>query len=349
MAQHPESAPHAEPARRTAPARATFSTEHFAREHRFDAWRGLLGLTHDIEGRPEDFHAHVTSTAVGPMIASEMSASPQGVARSPHRVRRDSLDHVVLHLVSAEFGVERGDDRFHVPVGVVTVNTLSQPFRRTVSPEHGSLILSLPRHLVAEVLPEPETFHGQILRGGVGTLFREHMRTLVRHAPSIVPVEAEGLARATAQLLASGLEPTRGRFAAARTGLRAAAVVRCKRYVERHLRSPDLTPEAICRAVGLSRSALYRLFAEDGGIATYIRSRRLQAARDALAKPLKPRVSEVAYTYGFTNAATFSRAFRDAYGVNPTDSGALTDGAGHETDIFAAWMDAVSQAPHRRC
>jgi AraC-like DNA-binding protein len=324
-------------------SRVTFDTAQVAPEHRFDAWRSILALTHEIDGAPDGFDARLTSTSLGTLVASEMSASPQSVARPPQRVRRDGLDHVVLHLTSSDFDVEMGDARFRVPSGSITVNTLSRPFRRSAAAEQGSIVLSLSRDLVAGVLPEPEVFHGHVLQGPLGHLFGEHMRSLVRHAHLVTAAEADGLARATAQLLAAGLEPARSRIRSSRVEIEAAVLLRCKRYVERHLGSPTLTPDAICREIGLSRSTLFRLFRSSGGISSYIRMQRLRAAHNALAAPDQPRVSDVAHRYGFSDAAAFSRAFRTTFGTSPRDVGGdPRDKHQAENSIFAAWMQKIS-------
>ncbi len=325
------------------PRRAEFSTETSDPADRFEAWRGIVGLTHEIDSPVEIFQARVSSTLLGDMIASQMWSSPQSVARSSRRIRRDGLDHVTLHLTTAAFDVEMGESRFHVPAGGITVNTLARPFRRSVAPEHGSLVLSLARDLVAAVLPDPEVFHGQVLRDGFGPLLAEHMRTVVQHGHRVEPAAMPGLARATAQLLSAALEPSRARLDASQAARDAAAAVRCKRYIEAHLRSPELGVDTICRQVGLSRAVLYRLFAEHGGVLAYIQGRRLDAARKTLLTMEKPRVTEVAYAFGFTNTSAFSRAFRQAFGTSPSEAAdsAVSPRVGEA--VFETWMKAVAQ------
>lgn len=323
----------------------TFDTDQVVPEHRFEAWRALLGVTHDIAAQSSDFSARVTSTSIDRIIVREMSASPQAVGRSRQRVRSDGLDHFVLHLTTASFNASTEDGEIHAPTGSITFNALSQPFRRTAAPERQSHILSLSRDLVAEVLPDPDAFHGAVLTGGVGQILAAHMTTTVRHAHLIAPEQAEGVARASAHLLAAALAPTRRALGESQRSREAAVLVRCKRYIEHHLTSANLSPDAICRQVGISRSVLYRLFAEAGGVARYIKGRRLRAARAALSTAAgSKRISEVAYSVGFTDLPTFSRAFKQAYGVNPSDvaGSAISAADPAEIDLFAEWVRAVT-------
>jgi AraC-like DNA-binding protein len=318
-----------------------FDTDLVAPEHRFEAWRALLGMTHDIAAADHNFSGRVVSTSLDRMVVRTMSASPQAVQRSRRRIRADGLDHVVLHLTSDPFDArtERGDP--HVHAGSITVNVLSQPFVRSAAEERNSAIVSLSRDLVSTWLPEPEAYHGTVLTPEGGALLAAHMMSLVGNAHRIGPGQAEGLARATAQMLAASLAPTRVSLAEAARSREAAMLLRCKRYIERHLSAPDLSPDTICRRIGVSRSSLYRLFHDAGGVAQYIRARRLHATRAALAEAGGARrVFEIAYEYGFTDAAAFSRSFRKAYGMSPSDLAAATSAVVGtvETDLFSEWI-----------
>ncbi|WP_342149796.1 helix-turn-helix domain-containing protein [Methylorubrum sp. SB2] len=324
-----------------------FDTELVAPEHRFEAWRALLGMTHDIAAPKDNFSARVVSTTLDRMVVRSMSASPQTVERSRRRIRADGLDHIVLHRTSAPFDARTEHGDRHVPAGAITVNVLSQPFERGAAAERDSAILSLSRDLVSAWLPEPEAYHGAVLPPGA--LLAAHMDGLVSHAGRIAPAQGEGLARATAQMLAATLAPTRASLAEAARSREATMLLRCKRHIERRLCAPDLSPDTICRRVGVSRSVLYRLFSEVGGVAQYIRARRLHAARAALAQAGgRRRVSDIAYAYGFTDIAAFSRSFRQAYGLRPSELAAATGPVAEtfadtaEADLFSEWMRAVA-------
>jgi AraC-like DNA-binding protein len=63
----------------------------------------------------------------------------------------------------------------------------------------------------------------------------------------------------------------------------------------------------------------YRLFEPVGGVASYIRTRRLARARQELTAPgLEDyRIGPIAYRAGFQSIPAFNRAFRAAYGQIP--------------------------------
>ena len=98
-----------------------------------------------------------------------------------------------------------------------------------------------------------------------------------------------------------------------------ASSARARRYIEAHLYDPDLTPDGVRQASGLSRATLYRLFQHEGGLFAYIRNCRLRAAANELLRfPDRP-VVEIAYLCGFGSAPDFARAFRRAYDMTPSD------------------------------
>jgi AraC-like DNA-binding protein len=74
----------------------------------------------------------------------------------------------------------------------------------------------------------------------------------------------------------------------------------------------------LCREAATSRSQLYRLLEEEGGVARYIQRRRLSESFAILcdARSNLP-IGEIAETLCFSDASSFSRAFRREFGMSP--------------------------------
>lgn len=94
-----------------------------------------------------------------------------------------------------------------------------------------------------------------------------------------------------------------------------------KRVIASKLSDPNLSIETIQSVVGASRATLFRDFAPIGGIHRYIRERRLEHAYRELAlrKDQRGVVSAVWKASGFSSLSDFSRAFRNHYGVPPSE------------------------------
>jgi AraC-like DNA-binding protein len=99
-------------------------------------------------------------------------------------------------------------------------------------------------------------------------------------------------------------------------------LARIRGFVRDRLRHADLSPEMIARGVGLSTRRVHELFgSEPASLMRWIWQERLRRCRAELAaSALRNRsVAEIAFSWGFTSQAHFSRAFRAQTGLTPRD------------------------------
>jgi len=94
---------------------------------------------------------------------------------------------------------------------------------------------------------------------------------------------------------------------------------RVVKVVNAHLSDANLTSDLIAKEVGLSRVHLYRKLKEltNQSARDYVRNIRLAKAAELLAQK-KVAVSEVASLVGFNNPNNFATAFRELYGMTPS-------------------------------
>lgn len=92
------------------------------------------------------------------------------------------------------------------------------------------------------------------------------------------------------------------------------------KIINTNISNPELNVEMLASGVGMSRVHMHRKLKELMSISArdLIRSVRLKQAATLL-KSKKLAVSEVAYATGFSNLSYFSNAFREFYGISPTD------------------------------
>ncbi|CAN5294037.1 hypothetical protein BH10PSE12_BH10PSE12_22560 [soil metagenome] len=90
-------------------------------------------------------------------------------------------------------------------------------------------------------------------------------------------------------------------------------------YIDRQLDSMELSPESIARTHDISLRYLQMLFADNGWtVARWIRERRLLHCREELIHFAdRKSLTEIAYAWGFSDSAHFSRSFRKRFGVPP--------------------------------
>lgn len=94
-------------------------------------------------------------------------------------------------------------------------------------------------------------------------------------------------------------------------------------HVRHNFTAPDLTVDSLAAQHFISRRRLYQLFDDVGeSPSECIRSHRLEYAAGLLGDVGSPGgqvVGDVAQLSGFSDAATFARAFRRKYGMNPSE------------------------------
>ncbi|MGW4020889.1 helix-turn-helix domain-containing protein [Streptomyces sp. NPDC005009] len=183
--------------------------------------------------------------------------------------------------------------------------------------------MALPR----EALPLPRRTLDRLVAtrldgsAGTGALLTSFVRRIVSETRSYGPQDGVRLGGVLADLTAAALArqgdaenavPAETRRQALLTGIHS--------FVDRHLGTHRLTPEAIAAAHHISVRHLHRLFREQGTtVGEWVRRRRLERCRQDLLAPACAELTAQAIgaRWGFRHASEFSRAFSNTYGIPP--------------------------------
>src|SRR5215472_7731969 len=99
---------------------------------------------------------------------------------------------------------------------------------------------------------------------------------------------------------------------------------RVRQAVRRHLRTPTLGPKTLSRLVGMSRSNLYRLFEDGGGVGGYIQRERLLEVRAVSSNPVTARpIAAIAEDLCFADPSSFSLPSYESSVTPPARRGRL--------------------------
>lgn len=271
--------------------------------------------------------------------------------RTPALVAKSGLDHLLVQVYTeGGFSGMAGSAPITVTAGDICVFDLTDSFSTRSTPFSNCSLL-LPRDAISPVLDDLGPLHGMVIPSSepLAGMLAEYLLSLARRMPSLDARDALLAAQATGSLTSTILagEVRRGAKLHCSGGHRS-PLRSVSDYIDGHIHDPDLDAERIMRALGMSRASLYRLFATSGGVGRYIRRRRLSGAALELSHPTRrPRISEVATRWGFINDASFSRAFRQAFGIAPRAArernlAFLDTGSGDEASTsehaFAHWM-----------
>jgi AraC-like DNA-binding protein len=156
----------------------------------------------------------------------------------------------------------------------------------------------------------------------LGSLVSPFLSELADAAPSSPPPVGQLLAWNAVNLLATLARGQLDGEGPAPQGYRSPLTDRILRFMELHLAEEDLSPETIARAHHISVRYLHRLFQVRGTtVGRWIQRRRLEECRrDLLLRGRENQtIAAVAGRWGFPSATHFSRVFRAAYGMSPSE------------------------------
>jgi len=272
------------------------------------------------------FSADLRTYQMGPMVVGRTSMGPDA-----HRFDRSSahIGATGLDLFLIQMFVTGGDRRSsegtetQVEAGDIVIADLTRPLS-TRTNAFTNLSFIVPRALFLNRVPDLDALHGTILRGSTlaGRLMGEHLRAVWAQAPVMNEQDGPVAASATVDLLLSLLGSGAAREGANATLGPTAKLFAIRRYIEQNLGSTELGPTHLCEQFALSRASLYRQFEPLGGIAEYVRNRRLSRALRLLSAPehRQRSIAEIAAATGFADVSAFSRAFRSKFGLPPTEA-----------------------------
>lgn len=156
----------------------------------------------------------------------------------------------------------------------------------------------------------------------LGSLLSPFLSELADTASSSLPPVGELLAWNAVNVLATLATERLGRDATATPDARTPLRTRILEFIDLHLTDEDLSPETIAGAHHISARYLHRLFQDEGTtVGRWIQRRRLEECRrDLMIRARGGRtIAAVANRWGFMSATHFSRVFRAAYGMSPSE------------------------------
>jgi AraC-like DNA-binding protein len=303
-----------------------FRTQTLPHAERFGAWRESVGVFLDtrLDARTDHamFAGDVESYLLEDIVISRPRANGQKFDRASRRIARDGMDHYMIQLF-----VRGGTD-------IALGRRILKAERRIVGFDLGEVLDSfnsdfdiicalVPRARLSPLLARPDSLQAEVpSAGGGGKLLAEFMSNLFDSLPDLLPQQTGSAARALSELIATAFNADA--IAANDTSefARNALELKARTLIRNGLGRATLDPGEIAGAMGLSRSALYRLFRDSGGIAHHIREQRLRRCfADLVSERGHDRqIAEIAWRWGFADAAHFSRIFRDRFGCTPTEA-----------------------------
>ena len=305
--------------------RVIISTDSVAPSDRFEWWRSEFSSLHKVEvakDRRQTFKAHGEHWLLGPILIGRYRTPARRVVRTPVDIRRSDADHWVLRVATKGVVLSRGSfGGYRAFPGQVSIGSFAWDYSDDYSV--GEWIAAMiPRH----VLPALDVWTARpgprVLTGVKSALLADFLISLVQRLPETKPFEMPAIAEMTRVILTAHL--TDDDIASVAATPEVQSIVkreRLDRVIRDNLASARLNPKRICALVGISRSALYRLFEDRGGVAAHLQALRLEQAYANLSDPqlANRTIADLAAGCGLHNASAFTRMFRRRFGCTPSD------------------------------
>ena len=302
----------------------SFKTRDLPKGDQFDSWRdwygGVFETTTDVTASA-GFEAANSNWIIGGLTISEVASPPVAVTRSRPFVRRNPVDHWVMTLSNnSASDVSTRDRQYRVPAGVPFLLSLGEEMsiRREVGETRMQFLLS--RDAFAGAEPLLDAAVGIPLDGPRGALLADFLRMVKASLPTLSAEEASRVKSAVQAMLEACLASSGCALERAEQPMAATLMHRVRKAVARHLYSPSLGMTKLCREAATSRSQLYRLLKDQGGVAQYIQRRRLSESFAILCDTSRTfSIGRIAEMLCFADASGFSRAFRREFGITPKE------------------------------
>src|SRR6266481_4281234 len=288
------------------------------------AWQDFVKTNFPVsevpDGNDGEFRANVKLRWFGDRSLFMINANDYRVIRTGHGVRTAEAGYIAVGwLRDGTMSVEQDGRSSRLVAGMAAICDSGRPFRVWNTHDVRKIMLTLPYTAV----PGWEQLSQKVC--GIALPERTIMSAalaaslpLLDEPGTSVADNADPILQAVQWMLSASLHQSvaPGKRAPSRPKLDLA-----HQHILSHIDDPALSPDELACALHMSRRKLYQLFKERQITPSrFIRDVRLDAVAQALRSTRNAHRSilEIALDYGFSDSASFCRAFKSAFGLSPS-------------------------------
>jgi AraC-like DNA-binding protein len=294
-------------------------------QQRADFWSDLVSsyhstMTYDFPSR-DDFNSHVLRQRSATYQLVSWQSDEYSVCRTERDIRRHSDgDYRLLFPTTGHVSFAHDGQKFELLPGVALLISLDEPFALWQSAATRASVLTIPRmevdgrlHRSAPGIDRLDLTSGlgRVIRGLATNLFEEYETLTCTQFDAV----SDRLVELMCMLVLGDNRPVV-------TGHLADVEAAVRRHIRAHLDDPHLTGSTVAKALGWSLRQIQLALQQAGTTPReLIREERLKLARDHLQSPAYRNwtISDIASKLAFSSTSAFSTAFRERFGVRPSD------------------------------
>lgn len=307
-----------------------FETSHLRAKDRLSYWRdavcrNLNGITCRCPDETP-FNARLVANRTEDHIIARLSGSRHRAIRTEKARREHGDDFFVLfYQLEGPMGVSFNDTEFELQPNDLYIYDGRQNHQLIFESHFNHIAIRVPRYKLRDrwqSLEQRGSFHLKAGTDPMTRLLGANIRAMAGLANEMPPAQLERAIDNAFDLFnghVSDMAENRSGTAAGHIG---GIYARALTFIDRHVADLDLSSELVADHLGISRRYLDRIFQQNGeSVHETIQSLRLQNCASELASQEGrfQGIADIAYGWGFQNAAHFSKAFRKKYNQSPSD------------------------------
>lgn len=271
------------------------------------------------------FKGAIEASQLATLGLSRVTAAAQHVRRTPARIAQATEDYFLVSIQTAGRGRIVQDGRVaELSPGDFALYDSTRPYELIFEDAFQQHVLQLPGAVLRSRLRDTEKLTARKVCGdrGAGHLMIGMIDTLAADIDTLEAGSVAAIAESVEHILVAGLCSLPGAADPVVSRLAAFHRDQIKAHALQHLRDPQLSVGAIAAHLRLSPSTIYRAFAgEPCSLHAWIWNQRLDGAKREICDPaLAGRtITDIAFGWGFNDAAHFSRAFKHRFGCSPRE------------------------------
>ncbi|ANH72832.1 helix-turn-helix domain protein [Ralstonia insidiosa] len=308
---------------------SNFNLDELPASKRFSYWQEIVedlfaAVSIKCES-PETFRTWRKATLLGELPAGTSLVTPVNISRTRHHVSRSSADALkVVVPLSGALAISQDKRDTLVQPGQFVLVDPARPYQENITDDLTFIWMHLPRDTVASKVSQLDklTAIGFDRTTPYAKVAGDFMMSLSQVWNDVEGQAATHLASIALDLITMALWERLDRVNTHSTTHRSAQFQRAKAYIDERIADPSLSLGAVAAVLGVSSRYVSMLFAEAGfSYRHYVLEQRLARCADDLASPylVHRTITDVAYSWGFYDGAHFSRAFKAAYGMSPSE------------------------------
>lgn len=306
------------------------TTEEVAEKDQLEYWIDMIcdefvQLDCAIEKR-RNFKGKIRGSGLGDIRISEVNADAQHVIRSKKQIAKSTESEFLLSLQLDDVGFINQDGRIaELHPGDFALYDSTRPYFLHFNRPFRQIVLQIPYDSLAEQFVRPENITARQISAqtAVGALASQFIQSVAGRLDILSMQERGVINHHIIELVALAMGSMSSlRELDSQSIARTALLERIKQYIEINIRDPKLTPALVAGHHHISERYQRMLFASTGTtLSKYILNKRLELCREALENSALSNysITQIAFSYGFNDAAHFSRRFKERYGVSPKE------------------------------